>query len=63
MTLRAERVLATVDWAHFAMEGSGRGSGYAMDPRPRRATDGKTRADGKGRAYGYASADGHACAN
>lgn len=41
MTLRVERVLATVDWAHFAMEGRGRGSGYAMDPRPRRSTDGK----------------------
>ena len=41
MTLRLERVLATVDWAHVAMEGSGQGSGYAMDPRPRRSVGGK----------------------
>lgn len=36
MTLRLERVLATVDWAHVVLEGSGEASGYAMDPRPQR---------------------------
>jgi hypothetical protein len=39
MTLRLERVLATVDWAHIVLEGSGQASGYAMDPRPRPPKD------------------------
>lgn len=51
MTQRLERVLATVDWAHVAMEGSGRGSGYAMDPRPRRAVDGKAGSPPRARAH------------
>lgn len=36
MTLRLEGVLATVDWAHVVLTGSGQSSGYAMDLRPKR---------------------------